>query len=134
MTTYVVTRKSDGQEVYRYEAESPVEWSNLPFSDFIHTALSDPSPAAAVDVKQWRIYVGPFFDRFGSLKLPILASSDAFVQAVVKDCTVRKYIALKEHYAELLAAINLLKSKGFAVDASAILDVQPQGEEVYRGE
>lgn len=27
MTTYIVTRKPDNQEVYRYSADAPIEWS-----------------------------------------------------------------------------------------------------------
>ena len=28
MTTYIVTRKADSVEVYRYSANDPIEWSN----------------------------------------------------------------------------------------------------------
>lgn len=38
MTTFVVTRKSDGTEIYRYVADAPVEWSGMSFSDHDHTA------------------------------------------------------------------------------------------------
>ena len=38
MTCYIVTRKSDGTEIYRYVADAPVEWSGMSFSDHDHTA------------------------------------------------------------------------------------------------
>lgn len=44
MTTYVVTRKSDGQEVTRYAAMQPVEQLNdlaVPFADFDHVEFVD---------------------------------------------------------------------------------------------
>lgn len=46
MTTYVVTRKSDGQEVYRYVADAPIEWVGFEFAGFTHEALADPGPAS----------------------------------------------------------------------------------------
>lgn len=42
---------------------------------------------------QW-IEVGSFYDRFGPAKIPVLASADATVQALVRDTQVRKYIDL----------------------------------------
>ena len=43
MTTYVVTRKSDGQEIYRYNSDAPVEWTGMDFADFDHTPEADAS-------------------------------------------------------------------------------------------
>lgn len=42
MTTFVVTRKSDQAEVYRYSAGSPIEWSGMEFATHDHTAEADP--------------------------------------------------------------------------------------------
>lgn len=39
MATYVVTLKATGQEVYRYSAESPIEWQGMEFATHDHTAL-----------------------------------------------------------------------------------------------
>lgn len=85
-------------------------------------------PAAAQtapDAGAWHIAVGPFFDRFGALKLPILASTDAEVRALVLDASVRKFIDLSGRRDEIEAALNLLIAKGFAVNKAAILDTQP---------
>jgi len=39
MSTFVVTRKSDGQEVYRYNADAPIEWSGMEFATHDHAAV-----------------------------------------------------------------------------------------------
>ena len=39
MTTYIVTRKSDGQEVSRYAHTAPVEWQGMEFATHDHTEL-----------------------------------------------------------------------------------------------
>ena len=54
-------------------------------------ASIDPLP----DPAAWLIDIGPFFDRFGVAKIPTLASADATVQAIVKDCQARKWIDLQ---------------------------------------
>lgn len=133
MTTYIVTRKSDGAEVYRYHADAPIEWGGMEFATHDHTAIVEGLVVVPIVPEEWRIYVGPFFDRFGVWKLQVLSSADPLVQAVVKDCSVRQYIDLIDRRTELLQAIGLLKSKGFAVDEVAILDVKPVPEEMYRG-
>lgn len=48
MQTYIVTRKSDGVEVYRYTAETPEEWIGYEFSTHTHTEFipqaAEPTP------------------------------------------------------------------------------------------
>lgn len=134
MTTYIVTRKVDQEVVYRYGADAPIEWGGMEFATHDHAAAPDDVVVQpAIIPAEWRIYVGPFFDRFGQWKLAILSSADPVVQAVIKDCSVRKYIDLYERRADLLQVINLLKSKGFNVDEAAILDVKPTAAEVFHG-
>ncbi len=43
MTTYTVTRKSDSQEVYRYSADAPIEWSGMEFATHEHAPEADTS-------------------------------------------------------------------------------------------
>ena len=43
MTTFVVTRKSDSQEVYRYNADAPIEWSGMEFVTHDHAPEADAS-------------------------------------------------------------------------------------------
>ena len=50
MTTFVITRKSDGQEVYRYSSEEPIEWQGMEFATHDHVALVAPegTPSSSV--------------------------------------------------------------------------------------
>ena len=134
MTIYAVIRKSDGQQVYEYQSAAPVEWHGMEFATHDHVSMPDPAvePAPApVDTTQCRIYVGAFFDRFGAYKIPILASDDLVVKALIKDASIRKYIDLYGRRDELVQMIGLLQAKGFAIDATAILDVVPTAEEIW---
>ncbi len=49
MTTYIVTRKSDGAEVYRYQAEFPCEWPGMEFADYDHTAQVEINPDGSIE-------------------------------------------------------------------------------------
>lgn len=44
MSTFVVTRKSDGTEAHRYSADAPVEWPTFPFAEFDHVEFVEPEP------------------------------------------------------------------------------------------
>lgn len=65
------------------------------------------------------ICVGGFFDRFGDQKIPVLASADPVVQAIVRDASVRQYITLTRP--DLEQALDILISKGFAIDKARVL-------------
>lgn len=41
MQTYVVTSKATGAEVYRYNADAPIEWAGMEFAAYDHTAVVD---------------------------------------------------------------------------------------------
>lgn len=43
MITYIVTRKSDSAEVYRYSASTPIEWAGMEFATHDHTPEADAS-------------------------------------------------------------------------------------------
>lgn len=135
MQTYIVTEKETGTEVHRYDGDAVIEWDGMSLATHDHTPFTPPAPDAPPEppAAAWYINVGPFFDRFGAYKLPILSSSDALVQAVIKDSSVRKYIDLKGRRAELAQVIGLLQIKGFPVSAAAILDVLPNESEVFNG-
>lgn len=49
MTTYLVTRKSDGTEVYRYQSDAPIEWTGMEFSDYDHTAQAEINPDGSIE-------------------------------------------------------------------------------------
>ena len=50
MTTYVVTSKATGSEIYRYNADAPIEWSGMGFANHAPEAV-DPSIPVDVPVK-----------------------------------------------------------------------------------
>lgn len=54
-----------------------------------------PAPEPTAPIWQWYIDIGPFFDRFGSVKMQVLTCSDVGVQAILKDIQVRKWLDLK---------------------------------------
>ena len=41
MAEYVVTRKSDGAEVYRYQSDAPVDWNGMGFATHDHTEQAE---------------------------------------------------------------------------------------------
>lgn len=65
------------------------------------------------------ISVGAFFDRFGSEKYNILASSDPLVKALVLDVSVRKFIDLNNP--EINSGLDLITNAGFNIDKAIIL-------------
>ena len=58
---------------------------------------------------EWLIDIGPFFDRFGAAKMAVLTSTDAGVQAIIKDTQVRKWLDLKLH--EIASALAYIGTK-----------------------
>ena len=67
---------------------------------------TEPQPAPAWE---WLIDIGPFFDRFGTAKMAVLTSSDAGVQAILKDTPVRKWLDLK--LPEIASAVAYIGTK-----------------------
>lgn len=61
------------------------------------------------DPTEWLIDIGPFFDRFGAKKLPILMSDDSMVKAIIEDVQVRKWIDLQRQ--DVSDALTVLVSK-----------------------
>ena len=61
------------------------------------------------------IDIGPFFDRFGSAKMAVLTSTDAGVQAILKDTQIRKWIDLS--LPEVAQSIAYIGTKVPAVSA-----------------
>lgn len=53
-----------------------------------------PAPPAQVDPCANLIDIGPFFDRFGSLKMAVLTCTDPGVKAIIADVTIRKWLDL----------------------------------------
>ncbi len=47
---YTVTHRATGAEIYRYEADAPIEWAGMGFDTHDHTALADDSPVTDVPI------------------------------------------------------------------------------------
>ncbi len=77
-------------------------------------------PGSEPQADSWLISVGAFYDRFGVYKIPILASSDAVVQAMIRDAQVRWFIDLQR--ADLPTMLDVLIAKGYPIDKAAILN------------
>lgn len=89
MTTYIVTRKADGAEVYRYGAESPVEWVGFEFATHAHDPLPDPvEPGSPAPVSQW--------DRLDFLRRFTMAERIAIRAARVTDPILDDFFSLLE--------------------------------------
>jgi hypothetical protein len=91
--------------------------------------IPEPEPTPAPEVR--RIFVGSFFDRFGPYKWAILADQTPMVQALVKDCQVRRYIDLDNP--DLLAGLAMLVSAGHAIDPDAVINAPITEDERWTG-
>jgi hypothetical protein len=70
-------------------------------------------PEPVPPVYEWYIDIGPFFDRFGAQKLPVLMSTDPTLQAILRDVQVRKWVDLKR--ADVADALMYIETKVPAV-------------------
>ena len=71
-------------------------------------------------VGTWLISVGAFFDRFDPAKQQILASTDANIQAMVKDAQVRKFIDLQRP--DLPLMLDYIIAAGYGINKALILN------------
>jgi hypothetical protein len=89
---------------------------------FIDGVWQAPAPALPN-----HITVGAFFDRFGDQKWPILADTNASVQALIKDASVRKWINLDDP--QVLTGLQMVQAAGHDIDPTAIIAAPIQPEE-----
>lgn len=105
----------------------PAEGSGWNWTGFVWVELRIPAPPSAAEpvTPVRHISVGSFFDRFGANKWPILADMNPLVQALIKDCSVRKFINLDDP--QLPDGLGLLVEAGHTIDPAAVLgaEVQP---------
>ena len=90
-------------------------------------------PAPTPSPTDWLIDIGPFFDRFGAAKMPLLMSTNTTVQALVKDLQVRKWIDLQRpDVATGIDALIALGVPGMTAELkTAILTTPPTAEENF---
>jgi DNA-directed RNA polymerase len=74
-----------------YSGKVRVGWTREPDGTF-----KSNEPVVVVPPKPWirLIDKGPFYDRFGALKMAILTNSDPGVRAIIMDLNVREYVDL----------------------------------------
>jgi hypothetical protein len=84
-----------------------------------------PEPPAPPEIRH--ITVGAFFDRFGDQKWPILADTNAGVQALIKDASVRAYINLDD--SQVRTGLEMVVAAGHDIDVDAIITAPIQPDE-----
>lgn len=103
----------------------PGAWREVP--EMTSVLAWDNAPA-----EYWYIEVGAFYDRFGPAKIPVLASSDATVQALVRDTQIRKYIDLKRpDVAQFVGYVATKVPEVTADIQAAVLEAPTTDEERY---
>jgi hypothetical protein len=144
--TWIVTRKSDGQEVYRYQYTEPLESSGFEFATHDHTeAPAEPAPPPPPPEDR-RITLLAFRNRFtqtekvgleiAALDNPTAPMSQramsASLRASMKDQEVAMWIDLTR--AETRAGVQQLEGAGLLAPgrAAAILDGPITEIERYR--
>lgn len=78
MTIYTVTRIADGQEVYRYTSDSPIEWEGMGFGTHVHTQTYSSVPATPQGPR--RLTKLAFIGKIGSEFAGILTAAKTNVQ------------------------------------------------------
>lgn len=134
MTTFEVRAKGSDKVllVYSSDTDQPIEWTYYEFANYTHTPVKDAMPAAPGSPYDWLIDIGPFFDRFGALKMAVLISADPTVRAIVQDVTVRKWIDLRRP--DVATALDAIASKvtGFSENLKHQILATPVSEEENR--
>ena len=123
LTAQVIEGRSTDVVPPEETSTKKANWTGQAWVLVPYVAPTEPAPIA----ESRQITVGAFFDRFGESKWAILADSDAMVQALVKDCTVRKFIDLDRP--DLPIAISMLVGAGHDVDIDFILSSPIKSEE-----
>ncbi|MCU0957824.1 MAG: hypothetical protein MUF55_11045 [Hydrogenophaga sp.] len=147
MRTYRVTRRADGAEVYRYQAEAPVEWSGMEFATHDHTLVDEPAPPAAPELpaSAYWLYPGPFKDRLGVDALALAVSTHPVCVAAMEMLRDRKYVDLRNP--KTIALMDMLIAAGqpsahpafpgsgpmTPEKKAAVLGAPATDAEVYRG-
>jgi len=147
MTEYKITRKSDGKEVYRYQADSQVIWDSWPVSDYDYTIVPPETPQTIPYNGPWKITKLAFRNRFTSnekiaIEIAGLDNPQASMQArglaaslraSQADLTVATFIDLKRP--DTRAGVQQLEAFGLLGTGRAliILDTPPTEDELYHG-
>lgn len=146
MKFYIVTRKSDGQVVYRYQHTEPVPWQGMEFDSHDHTEEAPPPAPPPPPPEDRRVTLLAFRNRFSQAEkvaLEIAAldvptapmaqrSMAASLRASMKDQEVALWIDLTRP--ETRAGVQQLEQAGLLAPgrAAVILDGPITEIERYR--
>lgn len=112
MNEYIVTRKSDGTEVYRYQADSPIEWSGMDFATHDHTMIAPAADPVSLPV-------GAVYSKLAYLRRFTQIERIAIRSAAAQNMALADYLALLELAEEIdtgdadtVAAVMMLEQLG----------------------
>lgn len=147
MPTYIVTRKADGAEVYRYQADAPIEWDGMAFADHDHTEAAEQPALVAPYTGPWRITRLAFRNRFtmaekaamelAKLDNPAATMAQrqqaAVLRAYMDDVAASTFVDLQRP--DTRAGVQQLEAMGLlaAGRAAEILNTLPTDLEVFNG-
>lgn len=87
MSTYIVTEKAAGKEVYRYQSPVVVEWTGMELATHDHTALAEAPVVPEQVAGPRRLTKNQFIDKLGDaayIGILTLAKQSVNVEAFVK--------------------------------------------------
>ena len=112
MNTYIVTEKTTGREVYRYQSDVPVEWQGMEFATHDHTVYVEPASQPPVPPQQ-------VWDRVTFLRRFTAAERTAIRTARVNSPTLDDFMYLLESAvnvhsddADVMAGLTMLEGAG----------------------
>lgn len=113
MNEYIVTRKIDGVEVYRYKENYPIEWNGMEFATHDHRTAPDPEQIPAVSP------VGAVYSKLAYLRRFTQIERIAIRSAAAQNMALADYLALLELAEEIdtgdadtVAAVMMLEQLG----------------------
>jgi hypothetical protein len=114
MTTYAVTRKSDGVEVYRYSADAPIPWVGFEFATHDHTEYVELVPVVDQPVAPVRVWSRIEFLRKFTPTERITIRTVAKQNAQLDDFMFLLEAAQEVHSdnADVLAGLSMLEAAG----------------------
>ena len=147
MTTYIVTKISDGSHVYTYTADTPIEWNGLEFSTHAHTVQAPVDVFVPEDTSLTKMTKFAFRNRFTTaekvnLEVASIDYPTADINTRKQAATLRVFQAdlnATEHIdrtrPETRAGVLVLESFGLLAPgrALAILDSPITEKEAYNG-
>jgi len=121
MTTYIVTSRETGVEIYRYSHDVPVEWNGMEFATHDHTPMVDVAPDGAIIGQSARI-----LSKLEYLRRFTQAERIAIRQAAKQSEVLEDYLRLLELAEEIntgdpdtTAAVQMLEAAGLLASGRA---------------